>query len=92
MPIINARRIAGFNILKVLKPEDFIIINSLSFASLLYTKIQARLNVKGVIEGIIVGNNNEVIAIKSLKSSPLVVTYSINFNEIISHIKLIKKI
>jgi hypothetical protein len=64
----------------------------LSFESLLYTKIQAKLKVNGVKVGITVGSNKEVILIKSLKSKPFAVTYSINFKDRISHIKLIKKI
>ena len=53
--------------------------------------MQAKVRVIGVREGITVGNSKEVIFIKSLKSKPFVVTYSINFKAKMSHIKIIKK-
>ena len=60
--------------------------------SILYIKTHAKAKVSGVIKGTIVGSSKEVIFIKSLISKPFVVTYSMNFKDRISHIKLMKKI
>ena len=54
--------------------------------------MQDMLKINGNRNGKIVGNNKDVILMKSIKSKPFVVTYSINFNEKISHIKITKKL
>ena len=54
--------------------------------------MQDMLKINGNRNGKIVGNNKDVILMKSIKSKPFVVTYSINFNEKTSHIKITKKL
>ena len=63
----------------------------MSFDKLLKTKIQAKANVKGVKKEMSVGKSNDVNERKLTKLKPLLVTYSINFRDVISHIKHIKK-
>tara|TARA_B100000929_G_C15262086_1_gene337117 strand:+ start:126 stop:329 length:204 start_codon:yes stop_codon:yes gene_type:complete len=53
--------------------------------------VQANDSVSGVRKGISVGKSKEVIDIKLIRFRPLLVTYSINLKDSISHIKIIKK-
>ena len=89
--IIKANNSVGNNIWNLFNPDAFIIINSLSVDNLWYTKIHDNAKVIGVKKGNIVGISNDVIDTKLKKSKPLFVIYSINFRDIMSHIKLIKK-